>query len=62
MRPFRRLDVHHQNHICLEESDANQTLFAVVLPFVLAGHFEVVPDCITSNKVKSMIFDAHCAL
>jgi hypothetical protein len=62
VRPLRALGVSHQNHICLKKTEANQALFTVVLPFVLAGHCEVVPDCIASNKVKPVILDVQLAL
>jgi hypothetical protein len=33
------------------------------LPLVLAGHREVVPDCIAFNEVKPVILDVQaCAL
>ena len=46
----------------LEKTKANQALFTIVLPFVFAGHREVVPDCIASNEVKPVIFDVQLAL
>jgi hypothetical protein len=54
--------VNHHNHISLKKTKANQALFAVDLPFVFAGHSEVVPDCIASNEVKPVILDVQLAL
>jgi len=46
----------------LEKTKANQALFTIVLPFVFAGHREVVPNCIASNEVKPVILDVQLAL
>jgi len=62
VRPFRAFGVNHHNHICFKKTEANQAFFAVVLPFVLAGHSEVVSDCIASNEVKPVILDVQLAL
>jgi hypothetical protein len=62
VRPLRAFGVIQYNHICLKKTEANQALFAVDLPFVFAGHGEVVPDCIASNEVKPVIFDVQRAL
>ncbi len=62
VRPFRTLGVNHHNHICLKKTEANQALFAIVLPLVLAGHREVVPYCIASNEVKPVMLDVELAL
>ena len=62
MRPLRALGVNHHNHIGLKKTEANQALFAIVLPLVFAGHREVVPDCIASNEVKVVILDVQLAL
>lgn len=35
-----------------QKTKTNQALIAVVLPFVLAGHCEVVSNCIAFNEVK----------
>ena len=60
--PFRAFCVNHHNHISLKKAKANQALFTIVLPFVFAGHREVVPDCIASNEVKAVILDVQLAL
>jgi hypothetical protein len=62
VRPFRAFGVDHHNHICVKKTEANQALFAIVLPFILAGHSEVIPDNIASNEVKPVILDVQLAL
>jgi hypothetical protein len=60
--PFRAFCVNHHNYMGLEKTKANQALFTIVLPFVFAGHCEVVPDCIASNEVKPVLLDVQLAL
>jgi hypothetical protein len=62
VRPFRALGVDHHSHICLKKTETDKVLFAIVLPFVLSGHCEVVPYCIASNEVKPVILDVQLAL
>ena len=60
--PFRAFCVNHHNHISLKKAKANQALFTIVLPFVFAGHCEVVPDCVAPNEVKPVILDVQLTL
>ena len=56
------LCVNHHNHSSRRKTEKHQTLYAVLLAFVFACHCEVVPDCITSNKVKPVSLDVQLAL
>ena len=61
VRAFGSLGVNHHNHVSGQKAKADQTLLAVVLPLVLARDAEVIPNCIASDEVKSVILDVQLA-
>ena len=62
MRPSRAFGVNHHNNFSAQKTETNEARLAVVLPLVLTGNSEVVPNCIASNEIEPVILDVQLAL
>jgi hypothetical protein len=62
VRTFRTFGVNQHDHFASEETEANQSLLAVVLPLVFACDGEMIPNRIATLEIKSVVFDVEFSL
>ena len=62
MRSQWTLRVNQHYHFIVQQAEAHQAFFPVVLPLVFSCDSEVIPNCITSFKIETVTFDVQAAL